>query len=242
MADAPRRAGPLRRRNDPAQYEQLAGEWWSERGAFEALRWIAAARRRHLPPAPAGGGLLLDVACGGGLLAPELAGSGYQHVGIDRSASAAAAAAEHGVLAARADAGRLPFRDAAFHVVVAGEVLEHVLDLPAALAESCRVLRPGGTLIIDTIADTRWARFAAVTVAERLPAGPPPLLHDPALFVDRAALRRLAAEHGVGLQLVGLRPSGRDYLAWLLRRRDAVRMVPTRFTGALFQAVGRKAA
>jgi 2-polyprenyl-6-hydroxyphenyl methylase/3-demethylubiquinone-9 3-methyltransferase len=229
-------------RNDPRQYEELAGEWWSDRGRLGMLRWIAEARRRWLPPPPAGGGRLLDVACGGGLLAPFLAGTGYQHVGIDRSPSAISLAAQHGVRAARADAGRLPFRDALFDVVVAGEILEHVPDFRAVLAESCRVLRPGGTLIIDTLADTWWARFTAVTVGERLPAGPPPGIHDPGLFVDRSALVEQAGRLGVSLTLSGLRPSARDYLRFLCRRGESVRMLPSRFTGGLLVAVGTKAA
>ncbi len=113
------------------------------------------------------------------------------------------------------------------------------LDL---VAEACRVLRPGGTLVIDTIARTWWGRFSSITVAERLPAGPPRRLHDPALFVDRAELVRLAAEGGVALHLTGLRPSAVDYLAWLAGRRPEVRMLPTRSTAGLFQAAGRKTA
>jgi 2-polyprenyl-6-hydroxyphenyl methylase/3-demethylubiquinone-9 3-methyltransferase len=108
------------------------------------------------------------------------------------------------------------------------------------IAEVCRVLRPGGLLVIDTIADTWWARLSSITVAERLPAGPPRNLHDGALFVNRAELHRLCAAHDVDLQLRGLRPSARDYLLWLMHRRDDVRMVPTRSTSGLFQARGTK--
>jgi 2-polyprenyl-6-hydroxyphenyl methylase/3-demethylubiquinone-9 3-methyltransferase len=144
------------------------------------------------------------------------------------------------VAAVRGDAQALPFADACADVVVAGEVLEHVPDLAAAVGEACRVLRPGGTLVVDTIADTAWGRFSSITVGERIPAGPPKLLHDPALFVDRAELVRLAAAGGVRLALVGLRPSALDYLAWLAGRRTAVRMLSTRSTAGLFQAYGVK--
>ena len=95
---------------------------------------------------------------------------------------------------------------------------------------------------VATYADTWWGRFSSITVGERMPAGPPKRLHDPALYVDRAALVRLAAGHGVDLELSGLRLGATDYLLWLAGRRGTVRMRSTRSTAGLFQASGRKEA
>jgi 2-polyprenyl-6-hydroxyphenyl methylase/3-demethylubiquinone-9 3-methyltransferase len=235
-------APTVRARNDPRQYDDLADQWWSPRGGLAALAWIAAARMRHIPAARGAGSPLLDMACGAGLLAPYLEGTGYRHVGVDQSATAIRQARDHGVEVARADVRALPFRDESFDVVVAGEVLEHVPDLAAVVGEACRVLRPGGTLVIDTIAATWIGRFTSITLAERLPAGPPKRLHDGALFVDRRRLVEEAGKHGVGLTLNGLRPSAVDYLWWLLGKKAAVRMLPTGMTASLFQAVGTKQA
>jgi 2-polyprenyl-6-hydroxyphenyl methylase/3-demethylubiquinone-9 3-methyltransferase len=233
---------PVRPRNDPRQYDDLAGEWWRPRGDFVMLSWISAARMRHVPPPARAGARLLDVACGGGLLAPHLAKAGYLHVGVDLSATALGQARAHGIAGIRGDATRLPFRDETFDVVVAGEILEHVRDVQTVIAESCRVLRGGGTLVIDTIADTWWGRFSSITVGERMPAGPPRRLHDGALFVNRDQLVSEASRHGVALKLNGLRPSAVDYVGWLIGRRDAVRMLDTRSSAGLFQAVGTKSA
>ena len=231
---------PVRARNDPAQYDDLADTWWDPRGGFAMLHWIAAARARLVPEATRADSVLLDLACGGGLLAPHVAAKGHRHVGLDLSPTALPQARDHGVVPVRGDVLRLPFADEVADVVVAGEVLEHVQEPLELVSEACRVLRPGGVLVLDTIAATRWGRFLSITVGERIPAGPPPRLHDPALFVDRCALVAGARRCGVELQLTGLRVSVLDYLAWLAGRKPAVRMLPTRSTAAIFQAAGRK--
>src|SRR5918998_1721125 len=158
-------------RNDPAQYDELADQWWEASGGFAMLHWLAAART---------------------------------------------------------------------DVVVAGEILEHVEDDVAVLAECARLLRPGGTLVIDTLADTWLAELIAVRLFEWIPGGPPPGIHDPALFVDRRRLLAAADRLGIDLRLVGLRPSFRQALAWRLGRRDTVRMKPVRSTAVLFAGYGRR--
>jgi 2-polyprenyl-6-hydroxyphenyl methylase/3-demethylubiquinone-9 3-methyltransferase len=227
-------------RNDPRRYDELAADWWDTQGPFAMLHWIARARAALVPPAERPGALLLDLGCGAGLLAPHVAGLGYRHLGVDLTASALRQAAAHGVAPARADVVRLPMGDAVADVVCAGEILEHVADHDAFVAEMCRVLRPGGTLVVDTIADTRLAALAAVEIPERLPIDVPSGLHDPALFVSRPGLVRSAARAGVELRLRGLRPSAPALLAYWAGRREAVPMIPTRSTAVLFQAWGLK--
>jgi 2-polyprenyl-6-hydroxyphenyl methylase/3-demethylubiquinone-9 3-methyltransferase len=226
--------------NDPGQYDDLAAEWWRPDGSFAMLQWIAAARAGLVPPAERDGAVLVDLGCGAGLMAPHLLGKGYRHVGVDITTSALAQAAERGVTAIRGDVAAVPLADGCADVVAAGEILEHVPDLAGAVGEACRLLRRGGLLVIDTIAATAVARLVAVTIAERLPGGPPPGIHDPALFVDRATLRRECARHGVDLRLRGIRPAVPDLLRWLVRRTGAVRIVPAPTTAVLFQAVGRR--
>jgi 2-polyprenyl-6-hydroxyphenyl methylase/3-demethylubiquinone-9 3-methyltransferase len=228
------------RRNDLAQYDGLADEWWQATGGFAMLHWLAASRAGHIPPAPGPGALLVDLACGGGLMAPHAARLGYRHVGVDLTASGLAVAARHGVLPVRASVLAVPLRDGCADVVVAGEILEHVADHVGVLAEAARLLRPGGTLVVDSIAATRLAEVVAVRIAERLPGGPPPGIHDPRLFVDRRRLLAAADRLGLDLRLVGLRPSVRDVIAWRRGRRDVVRMRELPTTAVLFAGYGRK--
>lgn len=227
-----------RARNDPRQYDDLAGAWWDPRGPFAMLHAIAAARATLIPAARRPGAVLADLGCGAGLLAPHV--DGYRHIGLDVTDSALRQARDHGVLPVRADVLQLPLPGGVADVVVAGEILEHVTDLPQAVAEACRILRPGGTLVLDTLADTALARLLAVTVAERIPGGAPKGIHDPALFVDREVLLAECARHGVRLALSGLRPSVRGLVWWFARRRDRVGMVRTRSTAVLFQGYGVK--
>lgn len=227
-------------RNDVRQYDDLAGEWWRPGGAFTMLHGIAAARARLVPPATRAGAVLVDVGCGGGLLAPHLAGKGYRHVGVDLVTSALVQAGAHGVVPVRGDAARLPLPDGCADVVSAGELLEHVFDMRAAVAEVCRVLRPGGLLVLDTLNRTALSRLLAVTVAERVPGGAPKGLHEPKLFVDPLVLTGECARHGVSLQVRGIRPAIGSTLRWLVTGRGEIRIVPTWSTAVLYQGHGVK--
>ncbi|MCW2581734.1 MAG: Methyltransferase type 11 [Klenkia sp.] len=227
-------------RNDPAQYDELADTWWQPAGGFAMLHWLAASRAEHVPPADHPDAVLVDLACGGGLMAPHVQRLGYRHVGVDIGAAGLATAREHGVSAVRGSVLEVPLADGCADVVVCGEVLEHVADDVGVLGECARLLRPGGVLVIDAIADSRLAGPVAVGIGERIPGGPPPGIHDPALFVDRRRLLAAADRLGLELRLVGLRPSLRGLLAWKRGRAQVVEMKPLRWSGILFAGYGRK--
>jgi len=228
------------RRNDPAQYDGLADEWWQGAGGFAALHWLAASRAEHIPPAPRPGAVLVDLACGGGLMAPHVAPLGYRHVGVDLGLAGLRVAREHGVAPVRGSVLAVPLADACADVVIAGEVLEHVADDGQVIAECARLLRPGGTLVIDALPATWIADLLMVRIGEHVPGGPPPGIHDPALFVDRRRLLATADRVGLDLALVGLRPSLRDWVAWRRGRRDVVRMKPVRSTAVVFAGYGTR--
>ena len=231
-------------RNDPRQYDDLAGEWWRPGGTFEILHWLAVARAALVPPAGRPGAILVDAGCGGGLLAPHVRQLGYRHVGVDIRRAGLEQSAGRGVTPVGGDVTALPLADNCADVVVAGEILEHVTDLPGTVAELSRVLRPGGLLILDTINDTTLGRFITVTAGERLRIAPIGL-HDPELFVDHKELTREFARHGIKLRVRGIRPTVTGLLRWLvLPSRDTTRpigrVVPTFSTAVLYQGTGRK--
>ncbi|HEY3504795.1 MAG TPA: methyltransferase domain-containing protein [Actinocatenispora sp.] len=227
-------------RNDLGQYVTLAAEWWRPDGAFAALRWLAEARARLVPPAPHPGAVLADLGCGGGLLAPYLAGKGYRHVGVDPVRVSLAVAAEHGVTAVAGDAYRVPLADGCCDVVVAGELLEHVADPDRVIAEAARLLRPGGLLVGDTINATAVARLALVRVGERVPGLVPRGIHDPDLFCPPSRVLAAGARNGIAVEVRGLRPEVPAFLRFLATRRGPVRMVPDRNTALLYQFRGRR--
>ena len=97
-------------------------------------------------------GRLLDVAAGSGIAAEALTAQGWEIAAIDISDELVAQARARGVDAQVHDlaSGPLPFEDASFKAVFAGEIIEHLVDTTAFLDEVRRVLGPGGILVVTT--------------------------------------------------------------------------------------------
>ena len=95
------------------------------------------------------GARVMDLACGTGDLCRTLREAGQQPIGVDFSAGMLGAARTDAPLV-RADASRLPFRNAGFDAVTCGFALRNFVDLAAVLAECARMLRPqGGIALLD---------------------------------------------------------------------------------------------
>lgn len=150
-------------------------------------------------------------------MAETMARRGAGVTGLAPSAKALAVAVSHASergLDIAFDVGvgeRLPYADDAFDAVVCVDVLEHVTDPAAVLAEVARVLRPGGLLLCDTMNKTLAVRFAVVTLGEAVLGVLPPRTHDPRLFIRPAELRTALTNAGrKSGQSVGLGPCGID--------------------------------
>jgi SAM-dependent methyltransferase len=134
-------------------WEKNAGDWiaWARapnHDGFWEGTWPAL---RAVIPEPAG--LVLDLGCGEGRAARQLVAAGWQVFGVDRSATLARAAATGSprVPVVRADAAALPVVDGSLGLVVACMSLQDVDDLDGAVAESARVLRPGGVFCMAIV-------------------------------------------------------------------------------------------
>jgi 2-polyprenyl-6-hydroxyphenyl methylase / 3-demethylubiquinone-9 3-methyltransferase len=209
---------------DPAEIEkfaQLAAQWWDSGGAFAPLhkfnpirlkfvRDIAAehfgrdARSRR----PFEGLSLLDLGCGGGLLAEPMARLGFRVLGCDaaeenvRAAAAHAASTRANVSYRCATPEVLAGEGAVFDVVLTMEIVEHVTDVGAFLGLCSRLVRPGGLIFVATINRTLKSLMLAKIAAEYVLRWLPPGTHDWNRFIEPARLGQLAAERGLKVRCI----------------------------------------
>jgi 2-polyprenyl-6-hydroxyphenyl methylase/3-demethylubiquinone-9 3-methyltransferase len=214
--DRTRPVPPARCSIDNEYYEAIDELWWDPAGPAAILHAINRPRvdfyLRQLGDLH--GRLVLDAGCGGGLVARELAAAGAEVVGVDRSLGslgvARRALGPRSIGSFRPAQGRLerlPFAAGSFDAVVAADVLEHLPDLPAAVAELARVLAPGGSFVFDTVNRTFWSWFTGVFGLEQVLRMVPRGTHDWRLFIRPEELDRLL--RGASLQpvtLTGLAP------------------------------------
>ncbi|CAK0908949.1 unnamed protein product [Prorocentrum cordatum] len=187
-----------------------AAEKWAPDGSTGAgLHRLNPARveyfRGVLGPAAAAPLRVLDIGCGGGLVSNALASTpGYEVHGLDRSEEALSyargVAERHGTGAAfrAGSVYELPFAAESFDAIVISDVLEHLLDLPRALAEAARVLRPGGRFLFDTIDRSVASYVVGILGAEYLVGIVPRGTHDWRLFIRPEELRLVLERAGFG--------------------------------------------
>jgi 2-polyprenyl-6-hydroxyphenyl methylase / 3-demethylubiquinone-9 3-methyltransferase len=168
----PERPPPNLDTSELARFSAMAESWWDPHGELKALHDINPVRldfvRAH---AGLKGSRVLDVGCGGGLIAEALAAAGAQVTAIDMAEKALAVARAHCDVSGlsidyrRATVEEMAEQDPnAFDVVTCMELVEHVPD-PASIVRACgRLTRPGGHIFFSTVNRT-WPAYLLVILA-----------------------------------------------------------------------------
>ena len=163
---------------DPAElakFSDLAHRWWDKDGEFRPLHDINPARLDWINGlSPLAGARVLDVGCGGGILADAMARAGAAVTGIDLAGKALRVAQLH---ALEAQTPSLQYREvsaealaaeapASFDVVTCMEMLEHVPD-PGSVVRACATLvKPGGWVYFSTLNRNLKSFLMAIVGAE----------------------------------------------------------------------------
>ncbi|MDP1902161.1 MAG: bifunctional 2-polyprenyl-6-hydroxyphenol methylase/3-demethylubiquinol 3-O-methyltransferase UbiG [Rubrivivax sp.] len=192
-----------------AKFSELAHRWWDTESEFRPLHHINPLRLDWIDGrAVLQGKAVLDVGCGGGVLAESMARRGAQVTGIDLAAKPLGVARLHALeagvenvqyreIATEALAAECP---ASYDAVTCMEMLEHVPD-PASVVQACATLaKPGAWVFFSTLNRNPKAFAFAILGAEYVLRLLPRGTHEYARFIRPSELARWCREAGLSLQ------------------------------------------
>ena len=194
-----------------AKFSALAHRWWDPNSEFKPLHAINPLRLSWIKSfTDLDGKKVLDVGCGGGILAESIAQSGADTCGIDLSEKALKVAELHALevganliyraISAEALAQEQPEQ---YDVVTCMEMLEHVPD-PASVVQACaRLCKPGGTLFFSTLNRSPKSYLFAIIGAEYLLRLLPKGTHEYAKFIKPSEL--VAFTRHARLEMIGMK-------------------------------------
>lgn len=197
-----------------AKFSELAHRWWDPESEFRPLHQINPLRLDWIDQlASIQGKRVVDVGCGGGILAESMARRGAHVLGIDladrplkvaqlHAMEGGVANLEYRSVAAEALAAEQPGQ---FDVVTCMEMLEHVPD-PASVIQACTdMVKPGGWVFFSTLNRNPKSFLLAIVGAEYVLKLLPKGTHDYARFITPAELNRWIREAGLDtFQMKGL--------------------------------------
>ncbi len=188
-----------------AKFDALAARWWDPDGEFRPLHEINPLRLDWIRKyADLDGRKVLDIGCGGGILAEAMAAAGATVTGLDMAEKPLAVARLHQVESGldvnyqQGTAEELARKEPGqYDVVTCLEMLEHVPEPAQVIASACQLVRPGGDVFFSTINRTPKSFMFAIVGAEyvlkMLPAG----THEYQKFIRPSELESWAREAGL---------------------------------------------
>ena len=191
-----------------AKFEKLAARWWDTNSEFRPLHEINPLRLDWIDArAPLAGKAVLDVGCGGGILAEAMAARGARVTGIDLGEAPLAVArlhlkesgqkVEYKKIAAEDLARAQP---GAFDIVTCMEMLEHVPD-PASIVAACaQLVKPGGQLFFSTLNRSPKSWLFAIVGAEYILKLLPRGTHEYLKFIKPSELERWCRHTGLNVR------------------------------------------
>jgi 2-polyprenyl-6-hydroxyphenyl methylase/3-demethylubiquinone-9 3-methyltransferase len=190
---------------DNKWYDKLGDGWWDPDGIVAPLHEINPTRIAYFCAVLGDmqGMRLLDVGCGGGLVAEEFARRGACVSAVDISLPSLGVARRHAreggleIDYAGAMAEHLPFADEAFDAVVTTDTLEHLSEPETLVQEAARVLKPGGRFAYDTVNRTFRARLLLIWLPQNVLRVIPRDSHDYRMLIRPPELHAMMSTHHI---------------------------------------------
>ncbi|WAC72398.1 bifunctional 2-polyprenyl-6-hydroxyphenol methylase/3-demethylubiquinol 3-O-methyltransferase UbiG [Roseateles sp. SL47] len=192
--------------NELAKFSELAHRWWDTESEFKPLHRINPLRLNWIDGySPLAGKRVLDVGCGGGILADAMARKGANVLGIDLAVKSLRVAELHAMEAGTDNVAyqEIAVEDLAaqrpgeFDVVTCMEMLEHVPDPASVVTALGRLVKPGGWVFLSTLNRNAKSFLLAIVGAEyvlrMLPAG----THEYGRFIRPSELGQMCREAGL---------------------------------------------
>lgn len=188
-----------------AKFEELASKWWDKNSEFKPLHDINPLRLGFIDQiGRLAGKKVLDVGCGGGILAESMAQRGAEVTGIDMGAAPLKIAKLHGLESGvNVTYKQIPVEDLAaeqpesFDVVTCMEMLEHVPD-PSSIVNACaKLCKPGGFVFFSTLNRNPKSYLFAILGAEKLLKLVPEGTHDFKKFIRPSELGNWIRKSGL---------------------------------------------
>ena len=211
-----------------AKFSALAHRWWDPNSEFKPLHAINPLRLNWIKSfVSLEGKKVVDVGCGGGILAESISQSGADTTGIDLSEKALKVAELHALeVGANLTYRSISAEDLAdeqteqYDVVTCMEMLEHVPD-PASVVRACaKLCKPGGTLFFSTLNRNPKSYLFAIIGAEYILKLLPKGTHEYSKFIKPSEL--VAFTRQAGLEMLGMKGLGYNPLTQVYSLSDDV--------------------